>query len=212
MRQEQRERQHAEDRAPDHEFRSEPVGQRPAEEGAGRDRSQEDEQHHLGLLDRHVERPDQVEGVVAADARQIDHLREQHDDQHGDRADDDGARMRRPRRRRSVLAGRAMRRVPPADAGQEDDGDQREDGEGEHRMLPERHDDEGRQQRSGRLAEIAADLKQALRESVPSAGRGARDPRGLGMEDGAADPDHRDREQNQDDKSWRRPAGRARRA
>ena len=119
-------------------------------------------------------------------------------DKHGDRADDDGARMRRPRQRRSVHAGRTMRRVPPADAGQEDDGDQGEDGEGEHRMLAERHDDESRKQRSGRLAEIAANLKEALRESVPSAGRGARDPRGLGMKDGAADPDHRDRKQDQE--------------
>ena len=67
-------------------------------------------------------------------------------------------------------------------------------------MLAERHDDEGREQRPGRLAEIAADLKQALGEAVTAAGRRARDPRGLGMEDRAADPDHRDRQQNAADR------------
>ena len=64
-------------------------------------------------------------------------------------------------------------------------------------MLAEGHDDEGREQRTHRLAEIPADLKQALGEAVPPAGRRAGDARGLRMEDRAADPDHRDRQQNE---------------
>ena len=64
-------------------------------------------------------------------------------------------------------------------------------------MLAEWHDDEGREQRPHRLAEIAADLEEALGEAVPPARRRARDARGLRVEDRAADPDHRDREQNQ---------------
>ena len=74
---------------------------------------------------------------------------------------------------------------------------QRERGESQHRVLPERDHDKGGEQRPGRLAEIAADLEQALGEAVPAARGRAGDARGLGMEHGAADPDHRDREQEQ---------------
>ena len=47
MGQEERERQHAQDRAPDDELGAEPVGQRSAEKSARSDRGEEDEQHHL---------------------------------------------------------------------------------------------------------------------------------------------------------------------
>ena len=72
-----------------------------------------------------------------------------------------------------------------------------ERGEGEDRVLPERHDDEGGEQRPGRLAEIAADLEQALGEAMPAARGRPGDARSLGMKDGAADADQRDREQEQ---------------
>ena len=48
-----------------------------------------------------------------------------------------------------------------------------------------------------RLAEVAADLKQALREAVPAARGRAGDARRLRMEHGAADADHRHRQQDQ---------------
>ncbi len=64
-------------------------------------------------------------------------------------------------------------------------------------MLPEGHDDESREQRPERLPEIAADLKQALREAVPAARGRARDARRLRVEHGAADADHRHRQQDQ---------------
>ena len=73
-------------------------------------------------------------------------------------------------------------------------------------MLAERHDDEGREQRPERLAEIAADLKEALGEAVPPAGGGAGDARSLRVEDGAADADHRDRKRESADRIWRRRA------
>ena len=64
-------------------------------------------------------------------------------------------------------------------------------------MLPEGHHDEGRKQRPQGLPEIAADLKKALREAVPAARGCARDARRLRVEHGAADADHRDRQQCQ---------------
>ena len=72
-------------------------------------------------------------------------------------------------RRRDVFALGPVRHVPAADPREEDDRNQREDGEGENRVLPERHDDKRGEQRTHRLAEIAADLEEALGEAVPSA-------------------------------------------
>ncbi len=64
-------------------------------------------------------------------------------------------------------------------------------------MLPERHHDESREQRAQGLPEVSADLKQALREAVPAARRRAGDAGRLRVEDGAANADHRHREQDQ---------------
>ena len=47
--------------------------------------------------------------------------------------------------------------------------------------LPARHDEERRQQRPDRRADVAADLEQRLREPVPPARRHPRDARGLGV-------------------------------
>ena len=77
-------------------------------------------------------------------------------------------------------------------AAEDHDRDEGERGEREHRPLAAGHDDEGRHQRPQRLTEIAADLEQALCKAVAAAGGGARDARGLGMENRAADPDQRD--------------------
>ena len=97
----------------------------------------------------------------------------------------------------NVSALRPMRAVPAADADEQDDRDQRQDRERQDRALAERNDDKGRQERSGRLAEIPADLEEALGETVAAAGGRARHPRRLGVEDGAADADHRDRHENE---------------
>ena len=55
MRQERRERQDAEDRAPDDGFRAQAVGQRPPRNVPGRDCGEKDEKHHLRRLQRHAE-------------------------------------------------------------------------------------------------------------------------------------------------------------
>ncbi len=94
-------------------------------------------------------------------------------------------------RRGGGLARGAMGGVPTGDAGQQHDGGEGERGERQHRTLAEGHDDERRHQRPERLAEIAADLEQALREAVASAGGRARGARRLGVKDRAADADQR---------------------
>ena len=71
---------------------------------------------------------------------------------------------------------------------------EREQRESRDRVLPERHDDESRQQRSERLAEVSADLEQALGKAVPAARTRPRDARGFGRKDRAADSDDRHRE------------------
>ena len=71
--------------------RAEAVDERAAEERPRGDRGEEHEQQHLRALDRHAERLDQVERVVAVQAREVDHLRKQHHDQHRERAEDDCA-------------------------------------------------------------------------------------------------------------------------
>ena len=128
---------------------------------------------------------------------EIEHLREQHDNQHCERPYDHRARQGFARSRVGKLRLGPMGREPAADPGQQHDRGQREQGEGEDRPLPERHDDEGGEQRAGRLAEIAADLKQALGEAMPAARRRPGDARGLGMKDGAADADQRHRDKQQ---------------
>ena len=65
-------------------------------------------------------------------------------------------------------------------------------------MLAEWHDDEGREQRPQRLAEIAPDLEQALGKAVPPARGRARDARRLRVKDRTADADDGHREQNHD--------------
>ena len=66
MGQDQRERQDAEDRGPDHVLAAEAVADRPADQGADRDANEEHEEEDLRGLHRHAEAVDQVEGVVAA--------------------------------------------------------------------------------------------------------------------------------------------------
>ena len=82
VRQQQREGQHAEDRNPDHVLAAQPVAERAAEDAAGRHRGQEHEQVQLGGAHRQVELVDQVEGVVAGDARQVEVLGEDQRQQH----------------------------------------------------------------------------------------------------------------------------------
>ena len=82
-----------------------------------------------------------------------------------------------------------MRRVPAADLPEHDDADQRAEREPGDAGLAERHDDEGGEQRPDRLAEIAADLEDRLRQAEAAAGGEPRDARGFRMEDRRAEAD-----------------------
>ena len=99
------ERQHAENRSPDHVLAPDTVTDRAAEHRAGRHRAEKHEQVQLRAAHRHVERLDQIEGVVGAEARQVDVLREDEHQQQRQRA----GHLRRASARG---AARAPRRAP----------------------------------------------------------------------------------------------------
>ena len=81
----QRERQHAEDRPPDHAPRADAVADRAADHRAGGDGEEEQEQIKLRALHRETEGVDQVEDVEARDADEIEVLGEGQREQDGDR-------------------------------------------------------------------------------------------------------------------------------
>ena len=87
--------------------------------------------------------------------------------------------------------------VPATDLEQHEDGDQRQAREPHDARLSVRHHHEGGEQRARRGADIAAHLKQRLREAVSAAGRHARHPRSFGMEDRRAHADQHRRQQDQ---------------
>jgi len=90
-RQREGEREHAEDGSPDHPLRADPIADRPAENRPRGDRAKEHEQVQLRARHRDAEAADQVERVIAAEAREIEILREDQHRQHEERAHDAGA-------------------------------------------------------------------------------------------------------------------------
>ena len=68
-----------------HQLPAEPVAHRAADDGAGGHRGEEGEQVELGAPDAHAEVVDQIERVVARDAREVDVLGKDQHDQHGER-------------------------------------------------------------------------------------------------------------------------------
>ena len=139
----------------------------------------------LGRLHTQLELADQVKGVVAGQARQIEILRK---DQHGE--NQQGQRHPTGRQHLSVETAHHLGRtrqlaqvsgVPAADAGEHQHGQQGGKGEPGHTALPARQDDPRRQQRAERGTEVATDLENGLRQSVLAARGHAGDPRGLGM-------------------------------
>ena len=192
VRQDQRERQDAQDRRPDHVFAAEAIADRAADHRAGGDRGEEDEEQDLRVLHRHAEALDQVERVVARHAREVEEFREDERDQHHDRGDDPCGLRYCPSGR--VTLGAAPRGVPPvptADVPQHDHRHQCDDGEPGDALLAVGNDDGRGEQRPDRGADVAADLEHRLREAVAAAGGHARDARRLGVEDGRADADQR---------------------
>ena len=87
--------------------------------------------------------------------------------------------------------------VPRADAGKHDHADQRDDGEPGDASLPVGQHDEGREQRTERRAEIAADLEHRLGEAVLAAGREPGHARGLWVKHRRSHADQSDGDQHQ---------------
>ena len=136
-----------------------------------------------------MELRDQVEGVVAAQAREVEVLREDERGEHGERPRDARrhGQVHGVRCRGRGGRGGALRLVPPPDPPQDDN---RRDGERRaprDARLAARDDEKGRQQRAERRSEVAAYLEERLREAVAAARRHARDARRLGMKDRRAD-------------------------
>src|SRR5579885_1922463 len=68
------ERRHAEDGSPDHHLAAQAVAHRTADERAGGDTGEKNKKMNLGVPHTEVEFIDEIEGVVVADAGEIDEL------------------------------------------------------------------------------------------------------------------------------------------
>ena len=77
-----------EDRKPNDTLAPDAVADGSAEESAERDRQQEQEQMNLRRLNRQVKFLDEIEAVIARDAREVEILGEQQHQQDGDRPGD----------------------------------------------------------------------------------------------------------------------------
>ncbi len=85
---------------------------------------------------------------------------------------------------RTPVLRRELPRIPIADRKQHAHADERHERQKGDRFLTMRRDDEGGEQRACRRAEVAADLKQRLRQPMLAARGHAGDARSLRMEDG----------------------------
>ena len=146
----------------------------------------------MGVLNRHIEFADQVEGVIAVEAGRVEGFGEDHRQQDHDRPADPAPRQTgqlghvpsgRPRRSSALPA------APVADREKHRHRQQRRGREpGDARLTPWDHD-KGGQHRPERRADIAADLEQRLRQAVAPARSHPGDTRGLRVEDRGTDAD-----------------------
>jgi hypothetical protein len=100
------------------------------------------------------------------------------------------------RGKRRHLCCRDLRFVPIPDPPQDNDRHECDRAKPGDARLAERHHDQGREQRTHRGSETAADLKHRLREAVAPAGGEPRDPRRFRMEHRRAQPDQSRRDQD----------------
>ena len=153
---------------------------------------------------------DQIEGVVAAQTREVEVLREDERSQDGDRPADSlrgSSRGRSPARAIRGPRGTSAASwplVPPADSARARTIARSASSE-HHAMLdcPRGNDQKRAEQRTERRSDVAADLKKRLREPVPSARRHPRDTRRFRMKHGRPDP-HESRGDEQHRKRCRR--------
>ena len=157
-----------------------------------------DEQIAAARRLRHAEAIDQVERVVARHARRVDELRHHQRYENRQRADD----LRRATACWRALA-RSLRAHPRHAVRRRTNGRRRTSSaiattaakrEPGDAVLPETQHDDGGEQRPDRRADVAAHLKQRLRETRPAARRHARDARRLRVQHRRADADERGRD------------------
>ena len=155
----------------------------------------------LGGLDGEAEFADEIEGVIAGQAGEVEIFREDQGQQDGDRGRDLAAgeqgQLLGMERGRLGPARSQMIAIPAAHIPQHGHGQQRHQREDGDAALPMGHHDEGGQQRSDGGADIAADLKEGLRQAMPPARGQPRHPGGFGMEDGGAGADQGGGQQQQ---------------
>jgi len=127
--QDQGERQHAKDRAPNHVFAPDPVTHRSADQRADGNGRQEHKQMDLRALHGHVESLDQIERVVRVQADHVEILGEDQRHQNADRQRDPPPGQPRSHLRRmptrTGTGGLPGARIPPAHPPQDCDGQQR---------------------------------------------------------------------------------------
>ena len=200
IRQSQRKRKHAENRAPDHDLTPDAVSHRSADDRAHRHCAEEREQMQFRTLNRNMEPVDQIKRVVAAQARQVKELGKHERQQHTER-------NRNPPRREIRMNQRLLGPcrmpeclapfVPGAHVGEQNDGEQCRESEPHNAVLAARQDDECREQRPERRPRIPSDLKHRLRQSMLAARGHARHPRRLRMKDRRPHPDQSRSNQNE---------------
>jgi hypothetical protein len=193
MRQQQGERQGAQDGQPDHAAAADAVAQWAAEQRAGGDGAEEHEQMQLGLRHGHAEAVDQIEREVAGEARQIHILGEDQRQQDADGAQSGAARQARGMMGAvgGVQSRQAVMAIPHTHIPQHGAGEQRQQREEREAALSPAHHHQRSGQRSQRLTDVAAHLEQGLRQSETCAAGHARDARGLGMKNGRAHAEQR---------------------
>ncbi len=143
----------------------------------------------LRALDGDVELRDEVEGVIAGEAGEVEVFGE---DQRDENSDGCGHfSWRQGGGLFCVLCGVVSQVaetvfVPAADSHEDDDAEEGRDGEPGGADLSVGKDDEGGEQGADGGAGVSADLKEGLGEAVFAAGGHAGDAGGLGVEDGGA--------------------------
>src|SRR3984957_12389383 len=169
MRHQEHERERTQDRKPDHIFPSEPVAEGASKDGADSNRGQEQEEMQLGVLHGHVERANEIERVIARDAREIEIFREDQDEQYPDRKQDAAARESRiglHRLGRFAHARQAVGFVPDADIPQNEARQKRYQRIPSDAALAPAQDDKRGRQRAQSRADVSANLEYRLSKTI----------------------------------------------
>lgn len=187
------ERRRTEDRQPYNVASAEPVCQRAAEKRPCRGCRKKRKQKHLGAFHRQSVIVNQIKGIKACNARNIDVFGKNEKDENDDGGDDFVRRQAfydAGRLARFLWFARLNRQtgVPARNIVLDNDAGDRRKREPDDAELAERHEDKRRHDRPHRASYIAAHLEDRLRESALASRRQVCDSRRLGMKYGRSDP------------------------